>query len=244
MASGPAAGAGARPARARKPSGSSQARADSSAAGARPHAGQRDGERGRAVEPHRTAPAGRGPQLVPRLETGGAPVQAAPRRLRHGQRQVGPGGPRRGTPVGAVGQIEQAQHLADRGDAEQRLALVDPRGRQRPDQPAVHVDRRAAHALGHAHADQPLRERAGDDELAVHAPAAQHAHDLGGELLDRVASEDRAHDRRSPGLKLLGRDGRGRGAARRRPAGSSPASARASAGSRVKRSSGSHGRAL
>ncbi len=112
------------------------------------------------------------------------------------------------------GLVEHLQHLADRRDAEQRLAREAPAARQRSHQLAVHEHRRPAHALGDAAVHDPGRGGPRQDHVALDPAARQHPHDLGLEGLDRVAAEHGAHlgllagmelggvergDRRSPG---------------------------------------------
>ena len=75
---------------------------------------------------------------------------------------------------------------------------------QRADQLAVHVHRRAAHALRHARVDDPRRGGARQDHVALGASARDHAHDLGFEGLDGVADEHRAHEGRLARVQARG----------------------------------------
>ena len=137
------------------------------------------------------------------------PVELTKARAAGERSELNPGRSARRARRGGGRLIEQPQHLADRGDAEQGLAREGPGGGQRPDQATVHEDRRTAHPLGHPDLLKALRGGAGDDGLTVDAPARENPHDLGGELLDRVPAEDRTHGGPVPGPELLGRQGEG-----------------------------------
>ena len=108
-----------------------------------------------------------------------------------------------------AGQRRGVDHLVDRRDAGDRLLGELPeRVRHGADQPAVDVDRAAAHAGDDAGVGERPAFEPRQDQVAARADdVAQHAEDVDLELVEAVALEDRAADADHARAELV--DGKG-----------------------------------
>ena len=143
-----------------------------------------EGRRGGILPAERTI----GDVVLARSELDAARARGAGGRRRHRQR-------------------EHLEHFADRRDAEHRLAAEGPAGGQCADQLPVDVDGRAAHALGDPGANRTLARGTGEDQVSARLASGEDAQDLGIELFDALALEDRADRGFLARLDLVGSEG-------------------------------------
>ena len=99
-------------------------------------------------------------------------------------------------------------HLRDRRDPGNRfLGELAERIRHRADEPAVDVDRAAAHAGDDAGVGQRPALEPREDQIAFRTDdVAEHAKDVDLELVEPVALEDRPADAGHAGLQLVQRE--------------------------------------
>ncbi len=144
---------------------------------------------------------------------GGEPRERLVQRCRQvlaGDRQLEPDLARLPRPRHSGGVL----HLGDRRDTGNRLFGEGAnRVRDGTDEPAIDVDRAAAHALRHAGAGQRSPFEPGQDEVALRPlHVAQHTEDVDLELLQLGSFEDGSADANHPGPDLVERHERGGGA--------------------------------
>ena len=104
-----------------------------------------------------------------------------------------------------TGKRRRLGHFIDRRNARDRfLGELTERVRDRADEPAIDVDRAAAHAGDDAGIGERAAFEPRQDQVAARADdVAEHAEDVDLELVEPVALEDRPADADHPGLELV-----------------------------------------